>query len=42
MSRLIAIAPEQPSTAEQVSDLLSHAAALVSGFVLLLAVAVAF
>ena len=42
VSSLIAITPEQPSTAERVSDVLSVAASLVSGFVLLLVGALAF
>jgi len=42
VSSLIAITPEQPSTAEQVSEILSVAVSLISGFALLLAVAVAF
>jgi len=42
MSSFIAITPQQPSAAEQASEFLSNATSLVSGFVLLLAVALAF
>ena len=42
MSNLINIIPEQVSASERASDVLAAASALVSGFVLLLAVAVAF
>jgi len=42
MSNLINIFPEQTSASERASDVLAAASALVSGFVLLLAVAVAF
>jgi hypothetical protein len=42
MSRLISSTPIQISAGERVSDILSIGTALVSGFVLLLAVAIAF
>lgn len=42
MSRLISSIPVQVSTGERVSDVLSIGTALVSGFVLLLAVAIVF
>jgi len=42
MSRLISSTPAQASVGERVSDVLSIGTALVSGFVLLLAVAIAF
>jgi hypothetical protein len=42
MSRLISSTPAQVSVGERVSDVLSVGTALVSGFVLLLAVAIAF
>ena len=42
MTRLISSIPSQPSAGERVSDALSIGTALVSGFVLLLAVAIVF
>ena len=42
MTRLISSIPSQPSAGERVSDGLSIGTALVSGFVLLLAVAIVF
>jgi hypothetical protein len=42
MSNLVSIAPVQIDTSERASNVLAAASALISGFVLLLAVAVAF
>ena len=42
MPNLISIAPVQIDAAERASNILAAASALISGFVLLLAVAVAF
>jgi hypothetical protein len=42
MSQFISSTPAQVSAGERVSDILSIGTALVSGFVLLLAVAIAF
>ena len=42
MSNFISFAAEQSSASERASDVLAAASALVSGFVLLLAVAIAY
>lgn len=42
MSNLISLIPEQATASERASDVLAAASALVSGFVLLLAVAIAY
>jgi len=42
MSNLISLVAEETTASERASDVLAAASALVSGFVLLLAVAVAF
>jgi len=42
MSNFISLSAEQATASERASDVLAAASALVSGFVLLLAVAIAF